>query len=105
MFQVVLFNTTGEPKVLVFILFQFCFLFLEFFNEVDFYFSLSFFPFDFFFALSESDWKESNTWTCLKNFKVKIWTNLLADLPYSMTGNAWEAFCAQARWQFYCLCT
>ena len=54
MFQVVLFNTTGEPKVLVFILFQFCFLFLQFFNEVDFYFSLSFFPFDFFFLHYQS---------------------------------------------------
>ena len=52
----------------------------------------------FFFALSESERKESNTWTCLKNFKqVKIWTDLLADLLDSMTGNAWEAFCAQAR--------
>ena len=98
MFQVVLFNTTGEPKVLVFLLFQFCSWFLEFFYEVDFDFSLSFFPFVFFFALSESEWKESNNWTCLKNFKqVKIWTNLLADLLDSMTGNAWEAFCAQAR--------
>lgn len=96
MFQVVLFNTTGEPKVLVFLLFQFCSWFLEFFYEVDFYFSLS--CFSFFFALTESERKESNNWTCLKNFKqVKIWTNLLADLLDSMTGNAWEAFCAQAR--------
>ena len=93
MFQVVLFNTTGEPKVLVFLLFQFCSWFLEFFFEVDFYFSLSCF-----FALTESERKESNNWTCLKNFKqVKIWTNPLADLLDSMTGNAWEAFCAQAR--------